>query len=94
MMMAEISGEGRRDVATIPPIECPIMIIVVFGGYNERIYLTALVVYAICDSRVGPWKAERSSLNSTKNCLNVEEFVKRQPHAYQQRNQAVSADAT
>ena len=94
MMMAETSGEGRRDVATIPPIECPIMIIVVFGGYNERMYLTALVVYASCDSRVAPWKAERSSLNSTKNCFNVEELVERHPHAYQQRNQAVSTNAT
>jgi len=36
-----------------------------FVGYNERIYSAARDVYKICDSMVGPWKAERSSLNST-----------------------------
>ena len=37
VMMAEISGEGRRDVETTPPIECPMTTMDVFGGYNERI---------------------------------------------------------
>ena len=30
--MAEIRFEGSRDVATIPPIECPMTIIEVLGG--------------------------------------------------------------
>jgi len=36
VIMAEISGEGRRDVATTPPIEWPITTIGVLGGYRER----------------------------------------------------------
>ena len=38
VMMAEISGDGRRDVATTPPIEWPITTMDVLGGYRERIY--------------------------------------------------------
>lgn len=37
VMMAEICGEGRRDVATTPPIEWPITTMDVLGGYIERI---------------------------------------------------------
>ena len=65
VMIVEMLLEGSSDVATTPPIECPMMMILVFGGYNVRIYDIARDVYAICDSRVDPWKAERSSLNST-----------------------------
>ena len=36
VMMAEISGEGRREVATTPPMEWPITAMDVFGGYSER----------------------------------------------------------
>jgi hypothetical protein len=65
VIIVEMLLEGSNDVATTPPIECPIMMILVLGGYNVRIYDIACDVYAICDSRVEPWKAERSSLNST-----------------------------
>lgn len=54
VMMADMLPEGRREVATIPPIEWPMTIILVFDGYNERIYEIALEVYAISDSRVDP----------------------------------------
>ena len=54
VMMADMLPEGRREVATIPPIEWPMTMILVFDGYNERIYEIALEVYAICDSRVDP----------------------------------------
>ena len=37
VMIAEISGDGRRDVATTPPIEWPRTTIGVLGGYSERI---------------------------------------------------------
>lgn len=32
VMMAAMCLEGRREVATMPPIEWPMMVIVVFGG--------------------------------------------------------------
>ena len=37
VMMTEMSGEGRRDVATTPPIEWPMTTTDVFLGYSERI---------------------------------------------------------
>ena len=37
VIMAEISRDGRREVATTPPIEWPITTIGVLGGYSERI---------------------------------------------------------
>lgn len=37
VMIAEISGDGRRDVATTPPIEWPITTTDVLEGYSERI---------------------------------------------------------
>lgn len=37
VIMVEIYGEGSSDVATMPPMECPMRMIVVLGGYNERI---------------------------------------------------------
>lgn len=36
VIMVEIYGEGSRDVATMPPMEWPIRMIVVLGGYRER----------------------------------------------------------
>jgi hypothetical protein len=65
VMMADMLGEGRRDVPTIPPIEWPMIMMEVPGGYSERMYTIAREVYAVCASMVGPWKADRSSLNST-----------------------------
>ena len=44
VMMDEIFDEGSSEVATTPPIECPSMMIFVFGGYFERMYSTALDV--------------------------------------------------
>ena len=32
VMTAEIFGDGNRDVATIPPMECPMTMMGVFGG--------------------------------------------------------------
>ena len=43
VMMADKLPKGRRD-ATIPPIEWPMTMILVSGGYNERIYETTLEV--------------------------------------------------
>lgn len=64
-MIAEMWVDGSSEVATIPPIEWPMIMIDVFAGYKERMYSAARDVYKICDSMVDPWKAERSSLNST-----------------------------
>lgn len=44
VMMADMLPEGRREVATIPPIEWPITMILVSEGYSERIYEIALEV--------------------------------------------------
>lgn len=44
VMMADMLLEGRREVATIPPIEWPMTMILVLEGYNERIYEIALEV--------------------------------------------------
>ena len=38
VMTAEIFGEGRSEVATMPPIEWPMMMMDVSGGYNESMY--------------------------------------------------------
>ena len=54
VMMADICWEGRREVATIPPIECPMTIMEVFAGYRDRMYSSTREVYAICDLRVDP----------------------------------------
>lgn len=67
VMTAEMLGEGRSAVATMPPIECPMTIIEVLAGYSERIYDIAADAYAVSDCRVGPWKADRSSLYSTRS---------------------------
>jgi hypothetical protein len=36
VMIAEICTEGRREVATTPPMEWPMMMMEVFAGYKER----------------------------------------------------------
>ena len=36
VMIAEMWGEGRREVATMPPIECPSTRIWVFAGYRDK----------------------------------------------------------
>ena len=38
VMMAEIFGDGSKETATTPPMECPMTIIWVFAGYSERMY--------------------------------------------------------
>lgn len=65
VIMAAMLECGRIEVATTPPMEWPIRIIEVPDGYSERMYSIARVTYRRCESRVGPWNAERSSLNST-----------------------------
>jgi phosphoketolase len=65
VMIAEMLDEGRSDVATIPPIEWPMIIMEVPEGYKDKMYAMAREVYAVWASRVGPWNADRSSLNST-----------------------------
>ena len=55
----------RREIDTMPPIECPNTMIFVPGAYLERINTIAASVYDRSDSSVGPWNAERSSLKST-----------------------------
>ena len=65
VIMAEMSGDGRRERATIPPMEWPMRMICVWGGYKERMYRIAEDVYARSESSVGPWSAEKSSLKST-----------------------------
>jgi hypothetical protein len=37
VIIAEMLLEGSNDVATTPPIECPMTMILVLGGYNDRI---------------------------------------------------------
>ncbi len=54
VIMAEIFLDGSREEATMPPMECPITMIFVLGGYNERIYEIAWDVYEIWDSSVEP----------------------------------------
>ena len=44
VMTAEMFKEGRSDVATIPPIEWPMMMMDVSGRYNESMYDMALDV--------------------------------------------------
>ena len=64
-MMAEMSGDGRSERATMPPIEWPRRMIWVCGGYKDRMYCIAEDVYVRSESSVGPWRAEKSSLKST-----------------------------
>ena len=40
--IAEIFVEGKRDVATMPPIECPITMMLVPSGYWESMNEMAL----------------------------------------------------
>ena len=42
VMTAEMFEEGRRDVATMPPIEWPMTMMDVSGGYSESMYDMAL----------------------------------------------------
>jgi hypothetical protein len=65
VIMVEISGEGRRDNATIPPMEWPMMMIWVCGGYSDKMYFMAADAYERSERSVGPCKADKSSLNST-----------------------------
>lgn len=44
VMMVEILFDGSREVATMPPIECPMIMIFVSAGYRERIYSIAFDV--------------------------------------------------
>ena len=44
VMTAEMFEEGRSDVATMPPIELPMTMIRVSGGYSESVYDMALDV--------------------------------------------------
>jgi len=36
-MIAEMLFDGRSEAATMPPMECPMTMIFVLGGYRERI---------------------------------------------------------
>ena len=42
VMIAEMFGEGRSEVATTPPIEWPMTMMGVSGGYNESMYDIAM----------------------------------------------------
>ena len=66
VIIAEMLGLGSRAVATIPPIEWPMTMIDVSVGYSDRTYSIARAAYAVSESIVGPWNAERSSLYSTR----------------------------
>lgn len=54
VMTLDILFDSNMEVATIPPMEWPMSITCVFAGYSDRMYVTAVVVYAICDARVEP----------------------------------------